>query len=301
MLRPLSVVPVLTVLIFLSQPLQADPKDAGRTIELWTRAPGNYARGADPGREKLKQLDLDQQTLTSVKKKDVQYGETRSFKGLSLASVLASYDPPATLDMVILHFANGVLIPLPRSEAEQSPGLFIARYTRNSKKAWTSLFPPVAKEDPTFRYKDPNPVTFSGNKLVSTTQRHPDVTSKVFSPWLLAGSLTGIEFANRDAYYGQFSAKNNEGGLKVWTARCQFCHGVNKVGADFGWDFVDPVPVWKLKNAEHVYNKLKYPYHDALERGLQMPTQTDVSQAEVGSLWGWIEKLGKEGTKPYQP
>lgn len=302
MLRfPCSVTVLFCLLVPFTPRLLAAAAEDGRYVELWTRAPGNYARGGDPGREKVKRLDLGEQTLTSVKKKDVQYGQVRSYKGLSLAAVIESYAPASAIDMVILHFANGVLIPLPRAAAEEGSNLFIARYTRDTKKAWTTAFEPVVKEDPTFRYKDPNPVTFNGNKLVSASTRHPDVRSKVFNPWLLAGSLTGIEFVVRDAYYGQFAAQNQEAGLKVWSARCQFCHSVNKIGANFGWDFVEPVPVWKLKSAQHVYNKLKYPYHDALERGLLMPTQSDVTEAEVAALWSWIEKLGKQGTRAYQP
>lgn len=281
--------------------------DSGESVDLWTRAPGVYAHGAEPGKLKQKKLEFSAQKLSGVKRFDFQYGESRYYKGLELNSIVESYAPAANLDMAILHFSNGIAIPVslsPKSGARVGLDVFVARQTRSSPKAsWQTIFPEVAKEDETFRYKDPNPIRFEGNKVVVKTGFHPDVTSKKFSPWHHTGSLVGVEFVERAAYYRQFSvddASMNEG-MEIWKGRCQYCHGVNKVGSSFGWDFAEPVPVWKLKSAAHLYNKLKYPYHDALERGLMMPTQTDVTQAEIETLWQWIKGISRSGIKPYKP
>lgn len=281
--------------------------EAGQSVDLWTRAPGLYAHGADPGKLNQKKMEFSEQSLSIVKRFDFQYGESRYYRGLELNSIVESYSPAAHLDLAILHFSNGIAIPValtPKIGARVGLDVFVAHQTRTAAKAaWQSEFPEVAKQDETFRYKDPNPIRFAGNKVVVKTGFHPDVTSKKYSPWLHAGSLESIEFAEREAYYRQFSVDDSSinMGMEVWKGRCQYCHGVNKVGSSFGWDFVEPVPVWKLKSAAHLYNKLKYPYHDALERGLMMPTQTDVTEAEVETLWRWIKGISKSGIKSYKP
>src|SRR6476620_7351396 len=53
---------------------------------------------------------------------------------------------------------------------------------------------------------------------------------------------------------------------------CQFCHGVHKVGAKFGWDFVEPTPIWSLhKPPKNLFLHIAYKPLDAAERVLMMP------------------------------
>ena len=218
-----------------------------------------------------------------------------TFKGASVAEAVSGVRPKGA-DLVILHFANGMLIPIPVAKlSEVDP--FVAVGWRKGK-SWVTKFPSVSKKSE--KYNDPRPITFGKNKVVPKTVAAKE---KDFSPWAHADTLVGIEFAREDAYYEQFRVSKGtkpDPGRDVFVSRCQFCHGITQVGASFGWDFLHPIPIYKLKQPRHLYNKVKYPYHDALERGLLMPQQPDVESGEMYALWGWLKQLHRQGVRSYK-
>ncbi len=276
-------------------------------IELWIRAAGFYEEGREVGREKIQKFSFDGNTLSVRKQFDLQFGSVNEFMGIELTKVVKSYVPYSGYDLALLHFSNGMLIPIPIEEdlvTLKGLDLFVAKsWRKNAKQKWNDSFPSVGR--PNEKWRDPVPVEFSGNKMVVKDGKYPLVHDKEFTPFRHADTLTGIEFVRGDAYYRQFTERSDKDlsdpGLAVFRERCQYCHGVRKVGANFGWDFVEPVPIYDLKRANHLYNKVKYSYHDALERGLRMPRQTSVTEKEMEQLWNWIKKLGQGKSWPYAP
>jgi hypothetical protein len=78
----------------------------------------------------------------------------------------------------------------------------------------------------------------------------PERSSASFSTWSFVDSLTGIEYVRREAWYGMFQPRHDSksrAGFEVFYGYCQFCHGIRGVGADYGWDYVDPVPLFQYR------------------------------------------------------
>ena len=94
---------------------------------------GSAARGPLQGdkapRARSQSLDLDKLPLVDSQRFDAQYGASRAFRGIALASVITTFAPDPALDIAILHFANGMAVPVPFRDVAAMKRLdpFIAR------------------------------------------------------------------------------------------------------------------------------------------------------------------------------
>lgn len=281
---------------------------ASESISIWTRKNGRYDGGRNFPKKKEMKIQTSKLKLKELKTYDLQYGKNKAYKGIFLKDFLASYNAEASSDLALLHFKNGMMMPLKLS-AVNSSQLFIALKIKDGKK-WKTDFPEVAKVDSVNYYRDPNPTRFAGNKLVlalsSAQQKYFNQSiekPKKFTPLAHTDSLIGIELANEKAYYAQFgSFKKSEikRGFTVFKRRCQYCHGVNQVGASFGWDYVDPLKVSEKRSTRSLHLFVKYPRLNATKLGVKMPNQVDVTTEETNALWKWIDKVGSSKMKEYR-
>jgi hypothetical protein len=285
----------------------AESSSDGSVIEAWTRKPGDHANISN--QERLDEEKIVLNALSSQEQSlfDAQYNKKGNYKTVSLEKVVNAYTKCKGCDLILLQFSNGMQIPLPRDSqmwGKLNPQIATA-IKLPGKKSFKSEFPQIAKKDQ--RYRDPRPIQFQGNKVVVHDLWHPlipDPKKAGFSPWQHGTTLVGIEFADKDAYYAQFRVSKSEEvnvGMELFQNRCQYCHGIQLVGARLGWDYLEPIPIFKLKDINHVYQLVKYRYHDELERGLLMPEQADVTSEQTGLLWAWLKALAPEGVKKYQP
>ena len=107
--------------------------------------------------------------------------------------------------------------------------------------------------------------------------------------------------ASWDAQFAAGDSAQHAEGQRVFLSRCQFCHGVKKVGATFGWDFVEPIPVSQHRSAKSLALHVRSREGDAPEAGLMMPALRDVTEVEVTAVWKWMEAIGKQGPRRYVP
>jgi mono/diheme cytochrome c family protein len=164
-------------------------------------------------------------------------------------------------------------------------------------------FPPISEQ--VEGYADIKKVVFSGNKLVVNDRWHPDLPAAAqenFTPWAMTDSLTGIEFAENSAYYRQFvPAVEARPGFEVFRQNCQYCHGVRKVGANFGWDYAQPIEL-------HTYRsdpaKLYYHIHYRTEYKAtwgRMPALKHVTEEQTSLLWNWMKSVSTAPITRYTP
>jgi hypothetical protein len=283
----------------------------GEHITLWTRAPGLHSDGRDPGRIKAMDFDLKKHGMSVVTLSDFQYEGRFQYKAVKLLDVIESYPVRKNTDRVLLHFKNGMIIPMPISNGfgdlkKNSPWIAISwrpLKTSGSKiEPWRNGFEDIGRINE--RFRDPAPITFGFNKLVMKSGWHPYVSDKVFTPFRHADTLVGIEFVNGSAYDRQFLADNNVEGKKGWQVyfeRCQYCHALDKTGPTHGWDFLVPVPIYELKTAENLFYRVKYTFHNAVTMGMQMPRQESVDLQEVTDLWNWLKSFEKAKINAYRP
>jgi mono/diheme cytochrome c family protein len=184
---------------------------------------------------------------------------------------------------------------------------FIARgmETHTGGPVRAGFFPDIRRKGAT---EDPRPITFSGNKIVVAVLWHPAVApaaQPAFSPWRHTDTLTDIELVASRPYYRQFEAGGGDfvqQGQSVFQQSCQFCHGVHKVGAKFGWDFVEPTPIWSLhKPVKNLFLHVAYKPLDAAERGLMMPAMKFMSQEDAALLWRWLKAAATNPMPAYSP
>jgi hypothetical protein len=285
-----------------AKPAAASPAAASSSIEIWIRA-GGPLQGDSAPRARSQSVSLDALPLVDSQRFDAQYGASRAFRGIALANVIASFAPDASLDVAILHFANGMAIPLPFRDAAVMKRLdpFIARGMETHPKGpvRAAFFPEIRRKGAT---EDPRPIVFSGNKIVVAVLWHPAVAEAAqpkFSPWRHTDTLTSIELVASRPYYGQFDVGGGDWaarGLALFKESCQFCHGVRKVGAKFGWDFVEPTPIYSYrKPTRNLFLHVAYKPLDAAERGLMMPAMSFMSEPDTALLWQWLKAVA---TKP---
>ena len=281
---------------------------AGKSIDLWVRKAGDYVDGADPGKLNLQNIRFEQLSTKSLRTFDIQYEKELMYKGVYLAEIIKGYRRNKDTDMALLHFQNGMIIPI--DHKSDSANIFLAFKYKSGKK-WKSDFPNLEKKDAIYYRKDPNPTRFTGNKIVYFQPQEKFYIKdskgrkiKLFSPWAHCNSLTGIEFIDKRAYFRQFHISNKKeivAGLEVFKKRCQFCHGVRQVGARFGWDYSNPLRLSKKRNNKNLHLFVKYPKASAFNQGLKMPNQLDISVEETDNLWKWIDHISSKKPKPYIP
>jgi mono/diheme cytochrome c family protein len=289
------------------------PRDAAHaasapsTIEVWTRASRSDVAGRPTGRERVQHVDLDALPLKEVTHVDVQYAGAFPYRGIPLGEVIRLYGPTPGVDLALLHFANGMQIPFAFRDEQWAKRLdpFLARGIRlgPGQPLRVGWFPNISQAREGF--VDVRPITFVGNKLVVSDVAHPAVPAAaqtVLSPWLHADSLTGIELCSAKAYYAQFDVDPDPGvraGYRLFLGSCQFCHGARGTGAAFGWDFVEPTPVFSYRGEKNLFYHVKFKPPDAASKGMLMPALSYMTEADAHSIWLWLRAIATRPMPAY--
>jgi mono/diheme cytochrome c family protein len=302
--------PILATAVSLVSPLAALAADEpGRIVDAWIRPAGQAAAFEDSAASSRLRIDLASLPKTEGRRFDAQYGKYLWFEGVSLEDLLARLRPASHADLALLHFANGMVVPLPLKDRRVLDQLdpFIALRMRSAPGGrYDPEFPPLARKSTGFA--DVPSTHFSGNKLVVARLWHPAVSEKIqadFSPWALVDSLTAIELVQAAAYYQQFDVDPSpeaQAGLSLFRQSCQFCHGARRLGAKFGWDFVEPTPLYTYrKGPARLYFHVHFRRYDAVDRGQQMPALRSMDEADAKYLWQWLKAIGSRPMLPYTP
>lgn len=311
-----SIALVICTLTAVSMIALAQPEDTPLLrIDVWTRAPGTYGKGKPaPTKLDVQTLTISSVKLKTIERYDIQYNRSRRYRGVDLVDVIAQYpestrESSVSTDLALLHFSNGVIVPVLRKYHLKHDFLRVFVATAiwsDEKKQWLETFPDAPQEHPDV--VDIRPIAFTGNKMVVDKKWHPLVPKRFgpfVNPWRHAGSLVGIEFVNSAAYAQQLHVSDEpivNTGEKLFQQTCQFCHGVRGVGATFGPDLIDPHPVFAYKeNERSLFYHVTYRVSDAPARGIRMPALKTMTEAEVSALWQWFRTIGTNPINPYRP
>ena len=114
-------------------PMSREAKAGPSTIDLWVRRSGATG-SADAAfvRDRARQISLDEMVLRDVDRVDQQYHGAFGFRGVELGALIDDFAPPASADLALLHFANGMQVPLAFRDSELMHRLapFVARGMR---------------------------------------------------------------------------------------------------------------------------------------------------------------------------
>jgi mono/diheme cytochrome c family protein len=282
--------------------LAGEPARAIRAVEVWTRAPRATGDDEPAKRASLPLAGFEAQTFERV---DPQYDRKLAFRGFSLRDLIERARPPAGTDVALLHFANGMAIPLPFRDAavmkRLDPMIALAVLVDGKPQP----LPEVTRK--AREYVDIRAIAFEGNKVVVAQSWHPMLAAdtKGWSPWRHASSLVGVEFVTGEPYFAQFDVGTTEparAGFGLFKQNCQFCHGARKIGASLGWDLVEPMPLYTWRGSPHqLYMHVAFRRLDAPERNQMMPALKHMSESDAGKLWKWLEAIGTNPMRPYAP
>ncbi|HVZ72912.1 MAG TPA: cytochrome c [Polyangia bacterium] len=303
-MRARAALPVALGVLLIGPSLLAAP--AGRFVEVWVRGEGPVADGVAP-RARVTRVDLDAIPLRAVQRYDVQYARVGWYQGVPLEDLLRRFRPDGRLDLAILHFANGMAVPLPFRDPQVMVRLepFIARGHRDAARDrfTTDAFAPI-RDAPIATAA--RPITFAGNKVVVGDAWHPAAKAALepgFSPWARVDTLTGVELVASQPYYLQFDVSPEppvQRGFALYREHCQFCHGARHVGAAFGWDFVEAQPIARYRDSvADLYHNVAYRPRNATELGLLMPALSFLTEEDIGALRAWLEALAARDMPAY--
>ena len=279
-------------------------------LEMWSRKQGNYTNKQTYKKENLFKVAFSSIKPVLVKTYDIQYEKELIYKGVSLSTLLDTFKKSKNEDTAILHFSNGMIVPLDLANRIREKILIATSFKeKKSDKVWKTKFPNLEKKDNYRYFKDPNPTTFDTNKIVIKLPKkalffkgEKGKLIERFTPWKHVSSLVGIEFVNKKAYDYQFSVKGNEKndlGQSVFKSRCQYCHGVHETGASFGWDYAGPIKISEKRDKKSLHLFVKYPKAESFEMGLKMPNQIDIKKKDTEALWEWIDLISKAKLNDY--
>jgi mono/diheme cytochrome c family protein len=276
------------------------PADAqslsGDEVEIWS---SRTSLGRPVGSTR-QVVHLGKLPNVALEQTDIQYGAPKRYLGVSLVEILKAFPAPSWADIALLHFANGMQVGVPFREQEATARLevFVARRVwttyGDGLPDWDANFPAILKKDTGLL--DVRPIEFRGNKVAVKTAWHPwvpDAQAPYFSPWLYVDTLVAIELVAQADYARWFPHGTSalaEHGYALFTQRCRFCHGVNGVGASFGWDFVDPIPLYTYRDPESLYRHVRYREGVAASKGLMMPGFADATPEDIRAVWEWMKE-----------
>lgn len=285
----------------------AAPAAAQTNIEVWVRTAGSYGTGSvEPAKTAPKTVSIDKLPQKQLQRSDAQYGKTAYYRGVLLRDVIAQYNPPANIDLLLLRFRNGMIVPLPfrddKTVSRLEPMIALSM-SASAEGPYSSDFPPITSQ--TEGYADLRQVAFSGNKVVVKDRYHPEVAEvaqATFSPWSLPDSLVGIEFVESAAYYRQFLPNPEvRAGLELFRGSCQFCHGVRKVGARFGWDYAQPIELHTYhSDPARLYYHIRYRV-EYKATWSQMPALKHITEEQAGLIWQWMRSVSTAPITRYTP
>jgi hypothetical protein len=286
--------------------IPADAKDPS-VLEVFTRTAGTHGTGGDAPPPKRARIDIAALPPIVVEMNDVQAETKRTYRGVRLSTVLAKANVKGG-DRALLHFENGMVIPVSLDgDGKPTTDPLIALAYQIDSENFSTAFPTVAKRAEVTL--DPRPLTFTWNKVVVETpalDSLKDPTGEAFTPWRYIDSLKRIEIVKGASYDAQFLTTRTDPrvvtGAKIYMQSCQYCHGVRDSGATYGWDFMLPFALHTHRKPKDLLNHVSVAKANALEKGLMMPTQKNLTQEEIEALWIWSFALAKdESLKPYTP
>lgn len=296
--------------------------EAGATKEgvrasfpMWTRANGHYTKKPPTKKRRLRNIVIASSDLQDRVLWDDQSGRKERFLVVDLMDLLKRYKPNGKVDLALLHFTNQMVVPLPLKLLRQSkrPKAYVALALWSKQdRSWTRNFGSLMKA-PNKKFRDLKPLVFSGNKIVVHKRWNPAVAhrkgrllraAKGFHPWRYVSSLKEVEFVNAAYYYGQFPAKQTiqeRKGLRLFRQICQYCHGVRRVGAKMGWDFVLPYPIYKRRSGMSLFYHIKYRSKVAVDHGSMMPAVKGMTIRDAFAIWYWLRGGAQQPLLRYGP
>lgn len=268
---------ILAVVLFSSLPTAEAAQSTSVQIE-WGPIKGraNATKVVSPAKDVQRQASVY----------DVQDGLDHNVRGLSLKELLATLKAPKSADAVVFNFTDGMQIPVQLSDEAELSAVFIAFEHGDVLNKFGTTYP--------VRHKTALPCP----KIVFSRK----VTT--YSIWHYPGELASIRVVTWKTYEAMLAQPTrrvpDRSGWPLYLKHCQSCHGIGKVGAQRGPDFLSNMDAYRRVPPLAATDQAQHPSLHEKVKGFTegtMPVLNHLSNAEVSTLWRWLHVIHASATK----
>jgi len=231
-------------------------------------------------------LVFDQAARTQATWFDVQDGYEHNVRGLPLAELVKRAKPPKSVDAVVFSYADGMEVPLRLDQKDEVAAVFIALEHGNVRDEFSTTYTLHNQTEL------PCPKILYGRKVTA------------FSIWIYPGALTSLRLVNWKTYEARLAQPTrrlpDRSGWPIYMRHCQGCHGIGGQGAKRAPDFLSDPDAYRRIPPFAATDRGTHPSLHEKVKGFadgQMPVLTQVSNADIGTLWRWLHAIHDSATR----
>jgi hypothetical protein len=217
---------------------------------------------------------------------DVQDGREHIVRGVSLRELVAEARAPKTVDAVIFSYVDGMQIPVRLADKEDVDAIFIALEHGDARERFETTYPLAGKESL------PCPKVVYGRKATT------------YTIWLYPTQLAKVQLVTWRVYEAALAQPTRQhpdrSGWPIYLKNCQPCHGIGGQGATRGPDFLSNMDAYRRVPPLAVTDLSEHPSLHEKVKGFApgaMPVLTNVSNADIATLWRWLHAIHRAATK----
>lgn len=217
---------------------------------------------------------------------DARDEEKHTVVGVSLRELIDKVAPPKSADTIVLFFANGMRVIVPRSDKQLIDQLFIAFEHSPAYDEW----------ELTYRLK--NGTTIPCPRVVYQSE------DPAFSPLRLTDTLKSVHFVTGRAYEAELAQPTRErptsAGWMLYMQYCASCHGMGGQGATYAPDFISDMDAYRRVPALADTTTYAPPSLHEKVRGVvdgKMPVLKHVPDRDIVTIWRWLHAIHRGATK----
>lgn len=233
-----------------------------------------FARGDEEiARERIPSGPTEQLTVD-----DPYYEKTKTFRAVPLLPLLMEVYEMSGAELArqdfMLEAIDGYAAPIPGARLTE-PGAYLAYQDVEFSPAWEPVGP--AQSDPAPLY------------MIWIHEHQQDVATHP-RPW----QLRRVTMVSKESSRGMTAPLGLAEGHQAWAGyelfqqRCVQCHAVNRSGGRVGPELNVPMNITEYREREQT---LRFIRNAQAFRYSQMPAFEDLSEAQLGTLWSYLEAM----------
>ena len=237
------------------------------------------------GTEEVARKGIPEGPTEQITVEDPYYEKTKTFRAIELLPVLEEAYGMSSAELAgqdfMLEAIDGYAAPIPGSRLTE-PGAYLAFQDMEYSPGWEPIGPAQA---------DPAPLY-----LVWTGEHQTD-TSVYPRPWKLRKIAITSPESSRELVAPLGLDEDHEAwaGFELFQARCVQCHAINRSGGRVGPELNLPMNITEYREREQT---LRFIQNAQAFRYSQMPSFEDLSQAQLASLWSYLEAMRDRKKQP---
>ncbi|TXD34917.1 cytochrome c [Lujinxingia vulgaris] len=237
------------------------------------------------GSEEVARKKIPEGPTEQVSVDDPYYEKTKTFRAVPLLPLLQEAFGMTSAELerqdFVLEAIDGYAAPVTGARLSE-PGAYLAFQDMEYSPRWETIGPGQV---------DPAPL------YLIWTEEHQRDTATYPRPWQLRRIIITSPESSRELSAPLGLDKGHEAwaGYELFQARCVQCHAINRSGGRVGPELNLPMNITEYREREQT---LRFIQNAQAFRYSQMPAFDDLSQAQLDSLWSYLEAMRDRKKQP---